>query len=84
MLDRIRISPKLDNKLQCGLGEFSRIPTVQIEDYLDKHDGGDDFDPQPLGEEGALLGVDLDKLGLQVLLGQDAQVLVYYLKGESS
>ena len=66
------------------MGELPRIPTVQIEDYLDKHDGGDDFDPQPFGEEGALLGVDLDKLGLKMLLGQDAQVLVDYLKGESN
>ena len=62
----------------------SHVSLLQIEDYLDKHDGGDDFDPQPLGEEGALLGVDLDKLGLKMLLGQDAQVLVDYLKGESN
>ena len=46
---------------------------------LDEHDGGDDLDPQPLREEGALLGVDLDKLGLQVLLGQDPEVLVHNL-----
>ena len=63
---------------------YSHVSLLQIEGYLDEHDGGDDFDPQPLGKEGALLGVNLDKLGLQVLLGQDAQVLVYYLKGESS
>ena len=46
---------------------------------LDEHDGGDDPDLEPLGQEWALLGVDLDKLGLQVLLGQDTQVLVHNL-----
>ena len=38
------------------------------------------LNPQPLCEEGALLGVDLDKLGLEVLLGQDPQVLVNNLR----
>ena len=46
---------------------------------LDEHDGGDDPDLEPLRQEWALLGVDLDELGLQVLLGQDSQVLVHNL-----
>ena len=46
---------------------------------LDEHDGGDDPDLQPLRQEGALLGVYLDELGLQVPLGQDPEVLVHNL-----
>ena len=71
---------KVVYQLGSGFGNFS----LQIKDYLDEHDGGNNFDPQPLGKEGALLGVDLDKLGLKMLLCQDAQVLVNYLKGEST
>ena len=48
---------------------------------LNEHDCGDDFYPQPLCKEGALLGVDLDEFGLEVLPGQDPEVLVHNLGG---
>ena len=49
---------------------------------LDAENSGDDLDLQPVAQEGALLGVDLAELSLQVLLGQDIEMFVIYFASE--
>lgn len=69
--------------LQHLCSELVRVPQVGESHHvilglpvLNQRQRGNHLDPQPLCQERRLLHIQLDELSLQVLLGQDDQVLV--------